>query len=766
MADSREVTLPIRGMSCASCVGRIEAALSEAEGVRGVSVNLATNSASLDFEPWTTSLEQLAEAVDEVGYELVLPEPGQEQASPQEALDQQARERAEHVRELMRRFAVAAVVAVPVMFLMMPAMLPFEMSVEQIRLSWWVQLLAVIPVMAYSGRDFYVGAVKALRHGQSNMNTLISVGTLAAFAYSAAVVLAPQLFPEPELAEPFFDTIAVVIALVVLGQALEARAKGRTSEAIEKLMALQARTARVLRGGELVEVPVEQVVEGDLVEVRPGEKVPVDGVIESGHSALDEAMITGESLPVDRGPGQPVIGSTLNKTGTFRFQATGVGSDTALARIVAMVQQAQGSKPPIGRLVDRVAGVFTPIVMGIALLAFVAWSLTEMDISYAFIAAVTVLVIACPCALGLATPMSLVVGVGKAAERGVLIRNGEALQTASRLDVLVLDKTGTVTLGQPDLTDVIALGDLPEDELLALAASADSASEHPLAEAVVRGARDRGLELEQPEDFEAIVGHGVRAVVGGRELHLGNERLMSRIGVDPGPGASEVQRLGDAGRTAMYLAVEGALVGLVAVADTVKPDSQRAIAALQALGIEVVMLTGDNARTAAAIAEQVGVTRVLSEVLPADKAEQVRALQAQGQKVGMVGDGINDAPALAQADVGFAIGSGTDVAIEAADVTLVGGSLLGVVHAIEVSRATMRNIRQNLIGAFGYNTLGIPVAAGLLYPLFGMMLSPMIAGAAMAASSVTVVTNANRLRLFKSSVQRDQASSSSPRTMP
>jgi len=745
-------TLALEGLHCASCVTRLEAALGRVPGVLRATVDLGSSRAHVDYVPAATALDRLAEAVRGAGYDVV--EAAAAAAEPEDEFAREQAAREAEVRSLLRRFVVAAVVSVPIVVLMVPALLPFEMTHEQMRATWWAQLIAVIPVMAYSGRDFYVGMVRAFRHRQSDMNTLIGVGTLAAFLYSAVAVAAPGLFPEARLAEPFFDVIAVVIALVVLGQALEVRAKGRTSDAIRKLMALQAKTARVIRDGQEVEIPVDEVILGDVVVVRPGEKVPVDGRITEGRSAVDESMVTGESMPVSKTVGDSVIGATLNKTGAFRFQATGVGKETALARIVDMVQRAQATKPPIGRVVDQVAGVFTPTVMIIAIVAFLAWFNADMPLSYGIIAAVTVLVIACPCALGLATPMSLVVGVGRAAERGVLIRNGEALQTASQLDVVVLDKTGTVTRGQPALTDVVPVGALDRDEFLGLAASADSPSEHPLAEAVVQGARDEDLALVEPSDFEAIVGHGVRAVVEGRTVHIGNRRLMGRIGVDPTPADGTIESLGDQGRTAMFVAVDTELAGVVAVADTVKPDSASAIRQLQALGTEVIMLTGDNPRTARAIAAEVGIDRVLAEVLPADKAHEVQSVQAEGKKVGMVGDGINDAPALAQADVGFAIGTGTDVAIEAADVTLVGGSLLGVVHAMEVSKATMRNIRQNLVGAFAYNTAGIPVAAGVFYPLFGWMLSPLIAGAAMAFSSVTVVTNANRLRLFRSSVEQ------------
>ncbi len=582
------------------------------------------------------------------------------------------------------------------------------------------------------------------------MNTLIAIGTSAAWLYSVFAIAVPGLFPEGT-AEPFFDVTAVVIALVVLGQALEVRAKGRTSAAIRKLLDLQAKTARVVRDETEIDIPVEEVEVDDIVVVRPGEKVPVDGVVTEGSSALDESMVTGESIPVEKREGDEVIGATINKTGSIKFRTTKVGKDTALAQIVKMVQEAQGSKAPIARTVDIVSSYFVPAVMIIALLAFGLWYTfgPSPQLTYAIVVTVTVLIIACPCALGLATPMSLMVGVGKAAEKGVLIRNGEALQTARGLDAIVLDKTGTITKGQPELTDVVGTGEIDDGEVLRLAASAERRSEHPLGEAIVEGAKARALELAEPSDFKAIPGHGIEATIEGRKVLLGNRKLMTDRGIDFGAQWESAQSMSDDGKTAMFVAVDGRAAGIVAVADTVKEDSWQAIRTLQDLGLEVVMLTGDNERTATAIARQVGIERVFAEVLPEDKAAKVQRLQSEGKKIAMVGDGINDAPALAQADVGIAIGTGTDVAIEAADITLVGGSLRGVVLAIEVSKKTFRNIKQNLVGAFGYNTLGIPIAAGLLYPLFGVLLSPLIAGAAMAFSSVTVVTNANRLRRFE-----------------
>jgi Cu+-exporting ATPase len=621
--------------------------------------------------------------------------------------------------------------------------------------------LLTLPVLVWSGNQFFLSAWNGLRNHNTNMDTLVALGTGAAWAYSTVVAVAPQLFPAGT-AGMYFEVAVIVIALILLGQALEVRAKSRSSAAIKKLLELQAKTARVIRKGKEVDVPIEEVVVGDTVLVRPGEKVPVDGIILDGESAIDESVVTGEPVPVDKRAGDQVIGSSVNKTGSFTFRATKVGADTALAQIVEMVQRAQSSKPPIGRLVDKVSSYFVPSVMIIAILTFLAWFNfgPEPVLNHSIVTMVAVLVIACPCALGLATPISLMVGVGKAAEQGVLIRNGEALETASRLTTIVLDKTGTITKGKPELVDVLPFGDHSIAELLELAAVADKRSEHPLAEAIVRGARESGIEIGEPGSFNAIPGHGVEATVQSRRVLVGNIKLMRREGVETKEFEAGASQLADEGKTPMFVAVDGKPYGIIAVADTLKEDSIAALRALQRMGIEVVMMTGDNERTARAIARQAGIERVLAEVLPDEKARQVEMLQAKGLPVkerggrgallvGMVGDGINDAPALAQADVGFAIGTGTDVAIEAADVTLVGGSLRGVVTAIEVSRATLRNIKQNLFGAFIYNTLGIPVAAGLFYPLFWLLLSPIIAGAAMAASSITVVTNANRLRFFE-----------------
>jgi Cu+-exporting ATPase len=583
------------------------------------------------------------------------------------------------------------------------------------------------------------------------MHTLISIGITAAFLYSIVAVAFPRIFPNMALAEVFWDVTDVVVALVVLGLALEIKAKGRTSEAIKKLIGLQAKTARVMRDGKEVDLPVEEVVVGDVVVVRPGEKVPVDGEVLEGSSAVDESMITGESIPIEKRSGDEVIGSALNKTGSFKFRATKVGKDTALANIIRMVKDAQGSKAPIQRVVDTVSGYFVPAVMILAILAFIAWYNfgPEPRIVYATIVLVTTLIIACPCALGLATPTSLTVGIGKGAENGILIRSGDALQSSEKLNAIILDKTGTITRGEPALTDVVAAKDHNQDDVLRLAASLEGGSEHPLGEAIVKGAEARKIALAVTQGFVALPGLGVSGRIDAHDVLLGNAKLMRDRGIEIVALIPEWERLAGEGKTPMYIAIGGKAGGLVAVADTVKPDSKAAIEALKALGLEVVMLTGDNERTAKAVARQVGIERVLAEILPNEKAHEVRKLQLEGKIIGMVGDGINDGPALSQADVGFAIGTGTDIAIEASDVTLIKGSLMGVVTAIEISRATMSNVRQNLLGAFGYNALGIPIAMGLLYPFFGLLLSPLIAAAAMAFSSVTVVTNANRLRFFK-----------------
>jgi Cu+-exporting ATPase len=743
--------LAIQGMHCASCVVTIEEALKKTSGVLEASVNLATEQAHLTYLPGLIDRKGLERAVEAAGYQVRA-----ESAPTETSLERADVDRAQEYRTLLRKFWFAAIISIPVIILSYPQFFPglrdwLTPGSVTLRVVWAVLGVLTLPMFFWAGNHFFTGMWQALKHRQANMHTLIAVGISAAWLYSTVAVMVPQIFPTQQLAQTFYDVTAVVTALVNLGLALELRAKGRTGEAIKKLIGLQAKTARVIRDGVEQDIPFEEVLSGDTVVVRPGEKVPVDGVVLSGASSVDESMITGESIPVEKQAGDEVIGATMNQTGSFRFRATKVGKDTALAQIVRLVQDAQGSKAPIQRVVDQVAHYFVPTVIILAVAAATIWFVfgPQPTFIYALIVFVTTLIIACPCALGLATPTSLTVGIGKGAEQGILIRSGDALQTTMRLQAVVLDKTGTITKGKPELTNVVAETGFDEDMLLRVAAAVERSSEHPLATAIIDGARVRGLAVPDVTNFQAIPGHGVKADVEGHQVALGNAKLMEQDQIALGRLVAESQRLADDGKTPMYLAIDGKAAGIVAAADTVKEESLAAIAALKRLGLEVVMLTGDNRRTANAIGRQVGVDRVVAEVLPQDKAYEVQKLQLEGKKVGMVGDGINDAPALTQADVGLAIGTGTDVAIEAADITLISGSLTGVVMAIEISQATMRNVRQNLFGAFIYNGLGLPIAMGLLYPFFGVLLSPLIAAAAMAASSVTVVTNANRLRSWR-----------------
>jgi Cu+-exporting ATPase len=743
------LTLPIGGMSCAACVGRVEAALRGVPGVVEAGVNLATERAQVAFPEGRVEVADLRRAVEAAGYEILLPAAPAGPAGAATAgdvPDPGAVARAREIARLRLRVVVGALLATPVVLGSFPQLFPWVPG------AWtdpWVQLVLTVPVQFWVGAGFHRGAASALRHGAANMNTLVSLGTNAAFLFSLAVTLWPHALMAAG-GMTYYDTAAVLMTLIVLGRYLEARARGRTSEAIRALVGLRPKTARVVRDGAEVDVPVEAVVPGDLVRVRPGEKVPVDGDVVEGRSTVDESMLTGESLPVEKGPGDRVIGATLNRTGAFTFRAQRVGRDTVLAQIIRLVEAAQGSKAPIQRLADRVSGVFVPIVLALAGLTFGAWWLwgPEPALLFAVSNAVAVLVIACPCAMGLATPTAIMVATGKAAEHGILVKSAGALEILHRVQTVVFDKTGTLTRGQPEVTDVLPRNGTTPAELLGWAAAAERGSEHPLAEAILARAAGLGLTPAAAEDFEALPGHGVTARVGGRAVLLGHGRLMAERGIALDGLAKEAERLESEGKTAVFLAVDGQARGLLAVADVLKPEAPAAVAALRHLGLEVVMLTGDARRPAEAIARQAGVDRVLAEVRPEDKAAEVGRLQAEGRLVAMVGDGINDAPALAQADVGIAMGSGTDVALEAAAVTLLGGDLRAVLAAIELSRATLRVIRQNLGWAFGYNVLLLPVAAGLLYPLAGPagLLSPIYAGAAMALSSVSVVTNSLRLR--------------------
>ncbi len=659
----------------------------------------------------------------------------------------QAAERRTEIRDLTRRVLIGGVLSVPVLFAVMAHEVFGAGWVPGLLLNRWWQLALITPVMLYAGWPIHRTGWLTLRHRAADMNSLITLGTTAAYGYSLLVTLAPGLLPA-DVRDVYFEAVGVIITLILLGRLLEARAKAGTGEAIRALLGLQARTATVSRNGVGAQIPIEQVVVGDEVLIRPGEKIPVDAVVLSGSSAVDESMVTGEPMPVTKHEGDTVIGATINTTGSLRVRAVKVGADTMLAQIIRLVQQAQASKAPIQRLADAISGFFVPAVIAVAIGTFAVWFIAGPPPAFllALVSAVAVLIIACPCALGLATPLSVMVGTGKGARAGILIRSAEALETAHRLDTIVLDKTGTITAGKPALTDVHPVAGFTEDELLALVAAAEADSEHPLATAIVAGARDRSLTPPTATGFDSITGNGVQATVDGHAVLVGTGRLLADVGIDTTALDETAAGLSAQGKTPILAAIDGRAAGVLAVADTVKPDSAPAIAALRRLGIQVVMLTGDNARTGATIAAQVGVGRVLAEVLPEHKADEIRRLQAEGRRVGMVGDGINDAPALAAADVGLAIGTGTDVAIEAADITLISGSLAGVATAIALSRATMRNIRQNLFFALVYNGVGVPLAAGVLYPLWGIRLSPMIAAAAMAASSLSVVGNANRLR--------------------
>jgi Cu+-exporting ATPase len=744
-------TFKLRGMSCASCANNIEEAIRSVPGVEKCSVNFGVEQATVQYNPRQTNPEDIQEAIEAAGYSAYSLQE-QEMLTGETDAEQAARQA--ESRKLKRRLILGGVVTA----ILVLGGLPMMTGVPIPWIPMWLhnpvfQLVLTTPIQFWSGESFYEGAWKAFKRRTATMDTLVALGTSAAFFYSLFPTFFPEFFLNQGLSpDVYYEISAVVITLILLGRLLENRAKGQTSEAIRKLIGLQAKTARVIRNEQELDIPIAEVELGDIILVRPGEKIPVDGEIIAGSSTIDEAMVTGESVPVKKQLGDEVIGATLNKTGSFKFRATRVGKDTFLAQIVKLVQQAQGSKAPIQKLADQVTGWFVPVVIAIAIFTFVLWYNVMGNVTMALITTVGVLIIACPCALGLATPTSIMVGTGKGAENGILIKGAESLEQAHKIQTIVLDKTGTITQGKPTVTDFVTVNgtaDSNEFKLLRLAASVERNSEHPLAEAVVQYAQTQGADLTDVREFEAIAGSGVQGYVSDRFVQMGTYRWMNELGIDTRSLQQQWDKLEDLGKTVIWIAIDGTIEGIMGIADAVKPSSVQAIRAMQKLGLEVVMLTGDNQRTANVIAQEVGIQRVFAEVRPDQKAATIATIQSEDKIVAMVGDGINDAPALAQADVGMAIGTGTDVAIAASDITLISGDLQGIVTAIQLSRATIRNIRQNLFFAFIYNVAGIPIAAGILYPIFGWLLSPVIAGAAMAFSSVSVVTNALRLRNFQ-----------------
>ncbi|MED4569596.1 heavy metal translocating P-type ATPase [Brevibacillus agri] len=726
--STERVDLDVTGMTCAACAARIEKGLKKLPGVIDANVNLTMERATVHYNPGEISPGQMIEKIKNLGYG----------ASQREETGIKEDERGKEIKIQKTRFFVSAALSLPLLYTMVAHLGLPGFYMPHFLMNPWVQFTLATPVQFIIGWPFYRGAYKALKNGSANMDVLVALGTSAAYFYSFFASLAGRTD------KLYYETSAVLITLIILGKLFEALAKGRTSEAIKKLMGLQAKTATVIRDGKEMVIPLEEVVVGDSILVKPGEKIPVDGVVKSGTSAVDESMLTGESVPVDKKAGDPVIGATINKNGVLTIEATKIGKDTALAQIIKVVEEAQGSKAPIQRMADKISSIFVPIVVGISVITFIVWYffLEPGNFTAALEPAIAVLVIACPCALGLATPTSVMVGTGKGAELGILFKGGEHLEAAHKLNTIILDKTGTITKGEPSLTDVIALGNNSELDLLTLVASAEKNSEHPLAQAIVKGAEARGVTLSPVTNFEAIPGFGLQAQVNDQRLLIGTRKLMKRYDIDTSSVENQMQHLEDQGKTAMLVAINGALFGVVAVADTLKESSKEAIAQLKNLGLEVVMITGDNQRTARSIAQQVGITQVRAEVLPEDKAKEVEAFEQQGKKVAMVGDGINDAPALATADVGMAIGTGTDIAMEAADITLMRGELTSIPQAITLSHKTMQNIKQNLFWALFYNSVGIPIAAAGL-------LAPWVAGAAMAFSSVSVVLNALRLKRVK-----------------
>jgi len=762
--DNVSITVPIGGMTCAACAQRIEKAIRKLDGALSVSVNFATEKATVVYEPQKVRASSIKDIIEKTGYKVL-------EISKTDAADEDRVRKQKEIRTMWIKFIVAAVLGLPLLYIAMAPMitvvrLPFPKSLDPMNyplIYALVELVLVIPIIAV-GYKFYTVGFKALIQRSPNMDSLIAIGTTAAVVFSVynTFQIAGGNFKAVDAL--YFESAGVIIALILLGKTLEAVSKGKTSEAIKKLMGLAPKTAIIIQnagspgGGEEKEIPIDEVEIGDIIVVKPGAKIPVDGTVLEGHTAIDESMLTGESMPVDKKAGDAVYAASLNTTGSIQFRAEKIGSDTALAQIIKLVEDAQGSKAPIAQMADIVSGYFVPIVCVIAVVAGIAWFIgTGGDLKFALTIFISVLVIACPCALGLATPTAIMVGTGKGAENGILIKGGEALETAHKINTIVFDKTGTITEGKPTVTDVLPREGTPADNLLQITASAEKSSEHPLGQAIVLGAQEKGMELLKADGFDSITGRGIEATINGQKILAGNRKLMDEHGISLVEMEADSDRLAVEGKTPMYVAIDGRLAGIVAVADVVKQSSRAAIDSLHKMGIEVAMITGDNKKTAAAIAKQVGIDRVLAEVLPQDKSNEVKKLQNEGRKVAMVGDGINDAPALAQADIGIAIGSGTDVAMESADIVLMRSDLMDVPTAIELSKKTIRNIKQNLFWAFGYNVVGIPIAAGVLHLFGGPLLNPIFAAAAMSLSSVSVLTNALRLKRFKATRQERKA---------
>ena len=735
-------TYPIKGMHCASCVRIIERALIKTPGITSAVVNLASEQVTVSYDSNTASENDIASAVSNVGYKVVM-------EKETISADQEKIEKQKALKKLRNKVIISLFFGSLILWGSFPMIIS---TAPNILKNFWFQLLLATPVQFWAGWEFYRATIPALKHRTANMDTLVAIGTTVAYIYSAFVTFFPNVVMNLGLeAMPYFDVATIVIGLILLGRFFEARAKGQTSEAIKKLIGMQAKTARIVKNSKEVDIPIEQVIIGNVIRVRPGEKIPVDGIILKGESSVDESMVTGESIPVDKTKGDTVIGATFNKSGTFIYKATKVGQDTMLAQIIKLVQEAQGSKAPIQRLADLISSYFVPVVIMLAIITFVAWYIAGSNpaLLFALLNTVAVLIIACPCAMGLATPTAIMVATGKGAQNGILIKDAESLEIAHKVNTIIFDKTGTLTKGKPEVTDIIPIGKINQNELLAFASSIEKSSEHSLAEAIVKKAEDEKIKLKPVSKFKAIAGHGVEGVVGSKQIVFGNRRLMDRENIVINTYSKQIEKLESDGKTVMMLGVDRKLVGLVAVADTIKDSAKTGIVALHNKGIQVAMITGDNQRTANAIASKLGIKRVLSDVLPNQKEAEVRKIQAEGKTVAMVGDGINDAPALAAADIGIAMGTGTDIAIEAADITLINKDLRSVASAIELSRKTMRTIKINLFWAFGYNILLIPVAMGVLYPFFNILLSPIFASVAMATSSISVVSNSLLLKRYK-----------------